>query len=62
MCVAMIALSRCLSLTKPEMSEKVFGGINGRLIIAGVWIYANLLLIPIYTGVSHIVITGSELQ
>lgn len=57
MCVAMIALSRCISLTKPELGEKLFAGKNGKLIILMVWIYANILMIPIYTQVCSSILT-----
>ena len=49
---AMIAVSRCISLTKPDLGEKLFSGRNGKLIILSVWIYANILVIPYYLGVS----------
>ena len=48
----MIAVSRCISLTKPDLGEKLFSGRNGKLIILSVWIYANILVIPFYLGVS----------
>ena len=32
------------------LGEKLFAGRNGKLIILLVWIYANLLVVPIYTG------------
>ena len=52
MSVAMIAVSRCISLVRPELAEKLFGGRNGKLIILAIWVYANLLILPIYTKVS----------
>ena len=52
MCVSMIAVSRCITLSKPDLAEKLFGRRNGKLIILLVWIYANLLILPIYTEVS----------
>ena len=52
MSVAMIAVSRCISLTRPELAEKLFGGCKGKLIILAIWVYANLLILPIYTKVS----------
>ena len=55
MSVAMIAVSRCVSLTRPELGEKIFGGRNGKLIILAIWVYANLLILPIYTKVSPMV-------
>ena len=48
----MIAVSRCVSLTSPDLGEKLFSGRNGKLIILMVWIYANLLVVPAYLGVS----------
>ena len=48
----MIAVSRCVSLTSPDLGEKLFSGRNGKLIILLVWIYANLLVVPAYLGVS----------
>ena len=33
MSVAMIAVSRCLTLTKPELGQKLFSGNYGKLII-----------------------------
>ena len=50
--LAMIAVSRCVSLTSPDLGEKLFSGRNGKLIILMVWIYANLLVVPAYLGVS----------
>ena len=50
--LAMIAVSRCVSLTSPDLGEKLFSGRNGKLIILLVWIYANLLVVPAYLGVS----------
>ena len=52
MSLGMIALSRCVSLTKPDLGERLFSGRNGKLIILMVWIYANLLVVPVYFGVS----------
>ena len=52
MSVAMIAVSRCISLTRPELAEKLFGGRKGKLIILAIWVYANCLILPIYTKVS----------
>ena len=53
MSLGMIALSRCVSLTKPDLGERLFSGRNGKLIILMVWIYANLLVVPVYFGVSY---------
>ena len=52
----MIAVSRCISLTKPDLGDKLFSGRNGKLIILSVWIYANILVIPFYLGVSIFII------
>ena len=38
MSVAMIAVSRCISLTRPELAEKLFGGRKGKLIILAIWV------------------------
>ena len=51
MCVALIAVSRCISLSKPDLGEKMFAGRNGKVIILLVWIYANLLMVPMYTEI-----------
>ncbi len=54
MSLAMIALTRCLWITKSlEWNEKYFGGWRGYLIIATIWIYANVLLVPIYLEVNQ---------
>ena len=48
MSVAMIAVSRCLTLTKPELGQKLFSGFYGKLVIVLIWIYANILMVPMY--------------
>ena len=40
-----------------SLGEKLFAGRNGKLIILLVWIYANLLVVPIYTGLDKEVST-----
>ena len=54
MSVALIAVSRCLYLTKPNVFEKLFGRKRAWLVVLLVWIYANLLIAPIYSGVNKI--------
>ena len=49
--MAMIAVSRCISLSKPDLGERMFAGRNGKIIILLVWIYANLLMVPMYTEI-----------
>ena len=49
--MALIAVSRCISLSKPDLGEKMFAGRNGKVIILLVWIYANLLMVPMYTEI-----------
>ena len=44
----MIAVSRCITLVWPEKGKKIFSGRNGKLIILSVWIYAILLVTPMY--------------
>lgn len=51
MCVAMIAVSRCITMAKPDLGERLFSGRSGKLVILLVWIYANMLMLPIYTHV-----------
>lgn len=46
-----IALSRCVSLIKPALGEKIFAGKSGFSIIAGIWIYAVALILPTVTQV-----------
>ena len=46
-----IALSRCVSLIKPSLGEKIFAGKSGLSIIAGIWIYALALILPSVTQV-----------
>ena len=36
---------------KPDLGEKMFAGRNGKVIILLVWIYANLLMVPMYTEI-----------
>ena len=48
MSVAMIAVSRCVNLTKPELGQKLFSGSCGKMFIALIWIYACLLVVPIF--------------
>ena len=48
MSVAMIAVSRCITLIKPELGQKLFSGLYGKMFIAMIWIYACLLIVPIY--------------
>ena len=43
------------------LGEKLFAGRNGKLIILLVWIYANLLVVPIYTGLDKEVSTYHNL-
>ena len=44
-----------------SLGEKLFAGRNGKLIILLVWIYANLLVVPIYTGLDKEVSTYHNL-
>ena len=46
--VAMIAVGRCITLIKPELGQKLFSGLYGKMCIAMIWIYACLLMVPIY--------------
>ncbi len=48
MSLGMVAVSRCLCLTKPDLSHKIFSGMNGKLVIISIWIYANVLVAPMY--------------
>ena len=48
MSVAMIAVSRCLTLTKPELGQKLFSGRYGKIIIGMIWVYASILIVPMY--------------
>ena len=46
--VAMIALTKCINLLKPKLGYKWFSGFRGILLILIIWIYANVMVIPIY--------------
>ena len=46
--VAMIALTKCINLLKPKLGYKWFSGFRGILLILMIWIYANVMVIPIY--------------
>lgn len=48
MCVAMIAVSRFLTLTSPALAQRILSGWNGFFIICLTWIYAVLLVAPMY--------------
>ena len=48
MSVAIVALTKCINLIKPKFGEKWFSGLRGILLIASIWIYANLIVIPIH--------------
>ena len=48
MSVAMIALSKCINLIKPKLGHKWFSGFRGILLIALIWIYANLIVTPVF--------------
>ena len=51
----MIALSKCINLLKPKLGYKWFSGFRGILLILMIWIYANMMVIPIY--LEHITVT-----
>lgn len=46
--VAMIAVARCLTLTNARLASKLLSKVMRRLIIIFIWIYANLLAMPIW--------------
>ena len=48
MSVGMIAVSRCITLTRPELGNRLFTGCNGKIAILSIWIYANLMVVPMY--------------
>ena len=52
--MALIAVSRCLYLTKPAIFDKLLGGKRAYLVVFSVWVYSNILLAPIYTKVRAI--------
>jgi len=51
MSVAMIAVSRCATLTSPSLGKKILSGWRGLFFVILVWVYANALLLPIYSKV-----------
>ena len=51
MSVALIAVSRCITVTRIKNFEKFFNKRNRRIIIAFVWIYSVAILIPTYLEV-----------
>ena len=51
MSVAMIAISRCITLTSPNFGKRLFSGYKGFYACVLIWIYANVLLSPIYAKV-----------
>ncbi len=54
-CLALVFfLFRCLALLCPTLSSKLSTGLNGKIVIICIWLYANILLIPIYAQVNTI--------
>lgn len=53
MSLALIAFSRCISLTNPKLSDRLFTGGNGKYFILGTWAYALVLLCPAFTEVEQ---------
>jgi len=51
MSMAVIAINRCLLITHPAICAKMHTKRNLTIIIASIWIYAFLLLIPVISGV-----------
>ena len=53
MSVALVAASRCITVTKPKLLYKIFSVKKYRiLILCSVWIYGIVLLIPTNLGVN----------
>ena len=53
MSVALVAASRCITVTKPKLLYKIFSVKKYRiLILCSVWIYGIILLIPTNLGVN----------
>ena len=48
MSLGMIALSKCIGLLRPNLAEKLFTGLSGKICIASIWIYGQLCLLPAY--------------
>lgn len=46
--VAMIAVIRCFVLINQKLAFKLLSGIKGYGILALIWIYANVLVFPMY--------------
>ena len=44
---------RCLALLCPNLSNKMSTGANGKIVIICIWLYANILLIPVYAQVNR---------
>ena len=51
MSLAVIAVNRCLLITNPDACSKMHTKRNLIIIIASIWIYAFILLIPVISGV-----------